>query len=164
MGRNDRLAPSIPFPKYRFLPGKNAHPSSETGHSAGQPDPVADPLILSRTDTNPALRFALDLFNDQYFWESHVYFEAIWNAEARSGSNAAFLKGMIKLGAAFVKFKLGHTPQAQVHLERAREIFVSLMQTESEKFLGFNLKEIISQIDTSIATACTPFTVYPEWK
>src|SRR5689334_15901904 len=95
-----RFIPTWPFPSYIFIPGVNPHPKKTGGHSHGEPEPKSEPLDLQKPQDSQFLRFSLDLYNYGYFWESHVYFEALWNAHGRQGSVADFLKGMIKLSAA----------------------------------------------------------------
>ena len=134
-----RLIPSLPFPSYIFIPGVNAHPKKEGGHMEGQLDPVSEIIDLNHPEDSKFLRYSLDLYNHGYFWESHVYFEAIWNAHGRVGSVADFLKGMIKLGAAGVKLQINQANNARLHFLRAKELFESVMKAEGSTFLGFNL-------------------------
>lgn len=147
-----RLLPEKPFPPYVFIPGVNPHPKKEGGYREGIPEPVATQVEREHPEQNEFFNYALDLFNHGYFWESHVYFEALWNAHGRVGSAADFFKGMIKLGAAGVKVSLKQTSNAVDHYLRARELFSIVMDEESEVFLGINLREIIQQIDQRALT------------
>lgn len=125
----------------------------------GEGDPVSPKIDMLHPELSEDLRYSLDLYNHGYFWESHVYFEALWNAHGRVGSVADFLKGMIKLGAAGVK-TLIHEPQsAQGHLERAKELFELVKDQEGRIFLGFDLENIISSLKGP-----GPIEVHPNWK
>lgn len=156
-----RLIPSWPFPSYIFMPGQNPHPKKEEGHMAGENDPVATRFLdPASSDT---LRYALDLYNFGYFWESHVYFEALWNAYGRVGSEADFFKGIIKLGAAGLKLKLNQKHNADVHFLRAIALIEEVMISEGECFLGFDLPKIINDIKHSMANE-TSLTIYPNWE
>lgn len=126
----------------------------------GEKDPVVAPLDPARPFDSDVLRYSLDLYNHGYFWESHVYFEALWNAHERKGSVADFLKGMIKLGAAGVKMALKQEVSARGHLDRAKELFQAVMEKEGEVFLGFNLKDIILRMDTGLEVP----EVHPHWE
>lgn len=126
----------------------------------GEEDPVVPPLDVHRPSDSETLRYSLDLYNHGYFWESHVYFEALWNAHKREGSVADFLKGMIKLGAAGVKLRLNQAASARGHMERASELFEDVMKKEGERFLGFNLKDLVA----STRAATEPPEVHPEWE
>jgi hypothetical protein len=125
----------------------------------GEQDPIVSPIDVKRPQFNEDFRYALDLFNHGYYWESHVYFEALWNAHGRHGPISDFLKGMIKLGAAGVKLALGQSGLAQGHKERAIDLFQALLDLEGEVFLGFRLRVLIESIGTSLAVP----DVYPEW-
>ncbi|WPU66761.1 DUF309 domain-containing protein [Peredibacter starrii] len=159
-----RLIPDWPFPPYIFVPGENPHPKKSGGHMEGQGDPVARPIDLDHPEQSEFLRYSLDLYNAQYFWESHVYLEALWNAHGRVGSVADFLKGLIKLGAAGVKVKINQKASAIDHLLRAKELLSMVMEKEGSLFLGFNLEKIIDLIDNSIDSKELSLKVYPEWK
>lgn len=163
MKRNTRLIPEWPFPSYVFIPGKNPHPKKLGGHMEGLGDPVAKPLDISHPEESEFLRFSLDLYNHEYFWESHVYFEALWNAHGRVGSVADFLKGMIKLGAAGVKINIGQRASALDHFTRAKELFSIVKAVEGPIFLGFDLKQLILDIDQTMDTEEMKLSVYPLW-
>ncbi|WP_372651408.1 DUF309 domain-containing protein [Halobacteriovorax sp.] len=121
-----RYAPKRSFPSYAFTPGKNKHPNKEGGHSFGLDEITSDKLSLSNTD----YLFAIDLINYEYYWEAHVYLEAIWNAHNRKGPEADFCKGLIKMSAGALKYRLNSIPSFEGHLDRAIELFESLVGTE----------------------------------
>jgi uncharacterized protein len=163
MNIQHRYIPSWPFPPYIFVPGKNPHPKKVGGHMEAEEDPCTEPLDLANPQEAEFLRYSLDLFNYGYFWESHVYFEALWNAHRREGSVADFLKGMIKLGAGGVKISIDQTEAAAGHYERARELFTSVKDAEGDVFLGFNLLNLIIKIDTALETKEMTIYVHPDW-
>lgn len=113
------------FPPYKFLPGKAPHPEKEGGYMRNQ---YLDPMPVTNENyfEHELYLYALDLFNYAYYWESHVYWEHLWNLAKRAGSVAETLKALIKLAAAGVKMKLGQTEAAYGHLERAIELFQSV--------------------------------------
>lgn len=158
-----RYSPERAFPTYIFIPGKTPHPKKSGGHMEGQGDPVAEPLSLEHPEQHPFLRYSLDLYNHGYYWESHVYFEALWNAHGREGSVADFLKGMIKLGAAGVKLALNQKVFAIEHFQRAQELFFEVMKKKGASFLGFDLEKIQKQIDQSIKNPEQKIILRPEW-
>jgi predicted metal-dependent hydrolase len=160
---NKRFIPAWPFPSYIFIPGENAHPKKSGGHMEGLGDPVATPIDAGHPEANEFLRFSLDLYNHGYFWESHVYFEAIWNAHGRQGSVADFMKGMIKLGAAGVKIKINQQASAVDHFLRAKELFASVMASEGPDYLGFDLKKILKDIDQAMESQEMQLKVFPSW-
>lgn len=130
----------------------------------GEKDPVAPVIEIESPEGNQYLRYALDLFNYGYFWESHVYFEALWNAHNRQGSVAEFLKAMIKLGAAGVKLSLEQESTARAHFIRAREILESVRNTEGSLYLGFDLCDLTHKIIHAEKTLEKTIYLLPKWK
>ena len=130
----------------------------------GEKDPVSEKVDPLAPQMNKHFRYALDLFNHGYFWESHVYFEAIWNAHGRKGTTAEFMKGMIKLGAAAIKFKLDQTVSGEGHLARGMELFDYVKKEEGSPFLGMDLDAINASILEAMEKKKVDFNVYPLWK
>lgn len=129
----------------------------------GESDPIIPQLSESHPQESEALRYSLDLYNHGYFWESHVYFEALWNAHERKGDVADFLKGMIKLGAAGVKFNLGQSVAAHGHLSRARELFQGLLEKRGTHYLGFSIERILASLDSALSEGVKCPVIRPEW-
>lgn len=154
-----RLIPERPFPEYIFIPGKNPHPKKLGGHMEGEEDPIALVINLSHPNENDFFRYAIDLFNFGYFWESHVYFEALWNAHQRTGDVADLMKAMIKLGAAGVKILIGENLRAEEHRDRARELFEIVRAHQGDQYLGINILDLIQQIDSKV-----DIKIIPQWK
>jgi uncharacterized protein len=152
-----RYLPDRAFPSYVFIPGENPHPKKVGGHMEGQADPVATPIDPQAPEKNEYLRYSLDLLNHEYFWESHVYFEALWNAHGRVGPIAEFLKALIKLGAAGVKRSIGQKEAASGHCDRACELLNVVRHQVGDDFLGFDLKSLIDSISRGFLTA------HPSW-
>lgn len=111
----------LPFPPYRFLPGKAPHPEKEGGYLKGN-KPEVEELNVENADRNLYFLYAIDLFNAKYYWESHVYWEAIWNKNNRIGEAADLLKGLIKIAAGMVKKELDSKEAYKGHIERAIEL------------------------------------------
>ena len=151
------------FPPYIFIPGQNPHPKKSGGHMEGEEDPLCSPLDQAFPQDSETLRYSLDLFNHAYYWEAHVYLEALWNAHQREGGVADFLKALIKLSAAGVKLNLDQKESAAGHLKRARDLLEEVMGSEGELFLGFNLQNILSEIHKSLGEELSLFEIHPSW-
>lgn len=152
-----------PLPQYIFIPGANPHPKKSGGHMEGLADPKAHEIDLHHPEQNSELAYALDLFNYGYYWESHVYFEALWNAHQRSGAVSDLMKAFIKLGAAGVKLSIDQKESARGHFERALELISSVMTTQGRVFLGFDLTLIHMNIKTALSQDLQIFDIYPDW-
>jgi len=88
-----------------------------------QQDPVASVNLVSGWRVSSDYLFGIDLFNHGFYWEAHEIWEQLWIACGRSGQEADFLKGLIKLAAAGVKVREGRPIGVQRHASRARELF-----------------------------------------
>lgn len=117
MNSSPKRYSSIDFPPYAHLPGVSVHPNKPGGHQADRGEPKA-----STENAQELFEYGIDLFNFGYFWEAHVYFEALWHFEGRSGGNADFLKALIKLSAAALKARMNSTEAALGHKLRAHEL------------------------------------------
>lgn len=129
----------------------------------GEAEPQAPLIDIERPENNIFLRYALDLFNFGYFWESHVYFEALWNAHGRQGSVADLMKAFIKLGAAMIKLNLKQQQSAIGHFNRAQELLSALTQQEGSPFLGFNLSELSGSTAALASGDEMTMQVHPQW-
>ena len=128
-----RLCPDRPLPPYSYVPGRLPHPISDpAGHSYGlhlnspgevEQKPVASVSLVSGWQESSDYLFGIDLFNHGFYWEAHETWEQLWIACGRSGREADFLKGLIKLAAAGVKVREGRPIGVQRHALRARELF-----------------------------------------
>jgi hypothetical protein len=157
-----RLAPEIPFPPYSFVPGQAPHPTSDpAGHSHGvKPAPV-DAVDPDHWHASRRYLHALDLFNEQYYWEAHEQFEQIWLAAGRQGPVANLLKGLIKLSAAGVKHREGKPQGVRSHAGRAAEIFRGVGR--EGLFLGLSTAGLVELAEEVVRTGWpdTPPTLAP---
>ncbi|MCF8058875.1 MAG: DUF309 domain-containing protein [Bacteriovoracaceae bacterium] len=137
--KTPRYLPQWELPPYAFIPGKHPHPEKKGGHMENTEVSV-EPLDPTSPLENKAFLYGLDLFNNGYYWESHVWWEALWNKAGRKGELADFLKALIKLAAGGVKINLDQKPVSQGHIDRALELLIPL---EEEIFCGINIKDLI---------------------
>lgn len=103
-----RLAADFPFPRYAFIPGKNAHPRTQREIHAMPEVPLPS-----------APAYAADLFHRGFFWEAHEVWERLWNEAGRKGKEADRYKALIHLAAAGVKAREGKYDGMRVHFARA---------------------------------------------
>lgn len=141
-----RFIPEWPFPPYIFIPGINAHPEKEGGYMHGK-KLISEPIDPLHPLQNQYFAYAMDLFNYHFYWESHVYFEVLWNVHGRVGPIADFLKALIKLGAAGVKFNLKQNEAANGHLQRAKELLMEIKQGHGETILFFNIMKLLEDLE-----------------
>ena len=105
--------------------------------------------------------------------------EQLWIKFGRSGRDADFLKGLIKLAAAGVKSREGRPVGIQRHACRAGELFRLVLETTTENqpsihFGGMDLQSLCKAAETIAAKAITiacqsdeltsalPLTLFPK--
>jgi hypothetical protein len=111
------------LPPYSYVTGQFPHPIRDAaGHSYGHLPETVEPIDESNWRTNAAWLWAIDLFNQGFFWEAHEAWEGLWHAAGRRGVTADFLKGLIKLAAAGVKHREGRPEGVRRHTARAIEL------------------------------------------
>lgn len=140
-----RLVPEIDFPEYAFLPGRDIHPNKPGGHAFNQSEQSAEMVDHEHPEKSRELRYGLDLLNFGYFWESHVQFEALWNAHGRNSDEALFFKALIKIGAAGLKENLGQKTASAGHLERSLQILKELNPSK-KIILGFDIETLAAHL------------------
>lgn len=159
--RADRLVPDWPLPPYRHVPGETAHPYRHLeGHSHGEPEPTAAPLVPTAAYRSRTYLAGFDLFNAGYFWEAHVAWEALWQAHGRRGPAAELLRALIRLAAAGVKGLEGSAKGARRHGLAAAGIADELRgELGLERLLGVDLRELAAAAHA--LGACTPRRLEP---
>lgn len=147
-----RYVPQRAFPAYAHDPGITAHPyRDEGGHSRGQSEPTVPPVDPADPMASEALLWGLDLFNHGYFWEAHVWWEAIWVAHERSGDLAEVVQALIKLAAAGVKARAVVPGGVRSHCEGAAELLDGVRARSGKRWmLGIDLAEL-SDLARSVA-------------
>ncbi len=148
-----------PLPPYTHIPGVTPHPIRDpAGHSYEGPDApaVTAPLTAHVPPTwaelpdHPEFRWAVQLFNAGYYWESHEAWESLWHAAGRTGPLADFLKGLIKLAAAGVKLREHNLVGVERHARRSLELFSEVHQKrdrENDISAGLPLSELMWMAD-----------------
>jgi predicted metal-dependent hydrolase len=142
-----RFVPGRALPAYAFVPGRHPHPESDpAGHSFGLARAHVAAVDARNWQSSEAYVFGLDLFNQGYYWEAHVEFEALWHAAGRHGPTADFLKGLIRLAAAGVKHRAENARGVRSHAEKAAELWREVkrgLAEGQERFLGLHVRELI---------------------
>jgi hypothetical protein len=133
-----------PFPRYRFIPGETPHPRRHVqGHSFGQPEPKLAGFEARLWRNSQDYRFAVDLFNFGFWWESHELFEAFWHASGRRTPEGRFFQGLIQLAAAHLKRRIRNTAAAVRLFDRAS---ASLRQAPPV-CMGIDIETLVQDIE-----------------
>lgn len=103
---------ATPFPPYRFVPGRNphptAHPEGHSYHPPGEPQEEVPWVAPEHWRQSDAYRYGCDLHNHAYWWEAHEAWEGLWQVCDKKASQGLFLQGLIQVAAAHLKLYVGH--------------------------------------------------------
>jgi hypothetical protein len=172
-----RYAPAERLPPYSYVPGHGLpHPVNDpAGHLSSRQarahEPLIAPAVLASLPTDPASRrrelasalagnarwfYALDLFNEGFYWEAHEAWEGFWHALGRTTPEAQFVQGLIHLAAACVKVREGKANGVARHTRRSRELLGDLAATHPGGTLGLapeSIAAVVAELERC-APAC----------
>ncbi|HET6638208.1 MAG TPA: DUF309 domain-containing protein [Gemmatimonadota bacterium] len=102
----------------------------------------------------------MDLFNAEYWWESHEALEALWHAAGRTTTPARFVQALVHLSAACLNRRRGHLAAAQrqaaraVRGLRAARALRGLSAAGSSRafVMGIDVERLIGDIQRSFAS------------
>ena len=137
----------IPLPETRYQPGIS--PRSVRQRSKGWLESLQKPARLDRAAWQKSLhyRYAIDLFNGQYWWEAHEVLEGLWVKAGRRDDLALFLQGLIQVCAALLKKSQGIEEGARSLAARG----VPKIAAHSGIFLGVHVENLVQAIQSYIA-------------
>ena len=99
------------------------HPNKEGGHSFGDSSPSCVGMQEEALH-NRCFWFGVDLYNHSYYWEAHVWWEALWHRSRKDRAWDAFFKGLIKIAAGALKMKMGRAETARDLWRRAQGLLL----------------------------------------
>jgi len=136
-----------PFPPYRFLPGVNPHPiENPRGHSFGKESEKFFTTPLGKWQENESYLYAVDLYNDAFWWESHEALEGLWRKVPREKIQGQFLQGLIKISAAFLKWTLRERRGVIQHYDSAMK-HLCFVSAQEPFFWGIHLPPYLDNLE-----------------
>lgn len=152
-GKTERYAAHQPFPPYRHRPGDTPHPRRDiAGHSHGLPEPTSVALTESNWREHEAWLVGVDLFNGQYWWEAHEWWEAAWRVT--EGPNRHLLQGLIQLAAAWLKKTAGNERGRDGLWRRAHRNLQQAV-TEDDRSVGLDVDAVMATAEKDLRAADT---------
>ncbi len=147
-----------PFPRYRFLPGRNPHPTSNPlGHSFRPPGQPEAPVHFHPPHewlSSPDYLFGCDLYNHAYWWEAHEAWAGLWQLTEKQEVQGRFLQGLIQVSACHLKIHLSQAAGVRrLHESSSRYLDFVLERTQSEPIMGLDLRAFRSRVDEYVAAA-----------
>ena len=148
---------SLPFPAYRFIPGKAPHPTRDPdGHSYNQPLRQLVSFKPGDWQSCEDYLYGIDLFNHRYWWEAHEALEAVWVAVGRRTQTGLFIQGLIQVSVAHLKWSQGFHDTARQMSSEALE----KMKHVQGQFMGIEIDAFRSDVTAYFAAATeTPVAI-----
>ena len=109
---------------------------------------------------NKAWLWAIDLFNQGFYWEAHEAWEGLWHAAGRRGPTADLLKGLIKLAAAGVKARECRPEGVKLHAARAAEL---LEPSRGRIVFGIAADGLLTEADRLTKTNAAAWQPFQIW-
>lgn len=133
----------VPFPAYRFVPGREPHPTSDPeGHSYvadGEEHPPVNLLPPELWRESVDYLFGCDLYNHAYWWEAHEAWEGLWQLTDKDGPQGRFLSGLIKAAACHLNLFMEDMPGAtRLWQAAAMDLRAAVDGLDSPTFMGLN--------------------------
>lgn len=128
----------IPFPAYRYVPGRSAHPRRDPlGHSFGKEE--LEPVRLDPDTWNKSIPYlhSIDLYNYAYWWEAHEAFEALWQGAEKDSPLSQMFRGLIQIAASNLKRFMGAEDAAKALATRG----LARLSSAPSPWLGMDVRE-----------------------
>lgn len=134
----------VPFPPYRFVPGRHPHPIADpAGHSyhpPGTPPPNVPLVAPEDWRTSEAYLYGCDLYNHAYWWEAHEAWEGLWQRTDKAGVQGRFLQGLIQVSACHLKlFVRGWDGVARLRRTSEEHLRFALSSIGDETYMGLRV-------------------------
>jgi hypothetical protein len=105
----------------------------------------------------------VDLFNHEYWWESHEALESLWHAAGRTTAPARFVQSLVHLSAACLNRRRGHQAAGRRQAARsvqalraARAHGITPTGCAGPFGMGIDLDRLIGDIERSFASDGAP--------
>ena len=138
----------IPFPGYRFIPGRTPHPTRDPrGHSYGLQETTLAGFKPECWFDCEMYLYGIDLFNHHYWWEAHEAWEIVWKCVPRFSRSGLFLQGLIQITAAMLKSEQG-LRQASERLARSG---IEKLDLAGNVYFGVDIPDFSERVRAYVA-------------
>jgi len=94
--------------------------------------------------------YSIDLFNHQYWWETHEVLEKLWIETTEEPKLHNFLQGLILISAALLK-KCEDSPIPAIKLYKKSIDKINIGQ---KNYLGINVESFIKSVESYLLEQC----------
>jgi len=142
---------TLSLPPYRLVPGLNPHPHrNPRGHGFGSSKLPPGTWEAAQWRTLVGYLYAVDLYNQAYWWEAHEELEELWIAAGRTSVRAQFVQGLIQVAAANLNRHRGHDRAAAGQAARGLARLEGARRLQSV-FMGVDIAAFASEVEAYFA-------------
>lgn len=139
-----------PLPAYRHLPFQNAHPFlDEDGHSYGETLVPVEGFGPDNWQDSDEFLYAIDLFNNGYWWEAHERLKHVSIGAGRESSTGRFIQGLIQVAAGLLKLSMAEPVPAKTLIE----LGLGNLEADANPFLGIDAIKLKRAVLDCLAAA-----------
>lgn len=143
---------SVAFPPYRFLPGRDPHPTANpAGHSfvpPGASEHAVEWRLAEEWVESVDYLLGCDLYNHAYWWEAHEAWEGLWHLPERGSLQYRFLQGLIQVSACHLKLRLGRADGVERLRASSSEYLRSVVDEVGESpYMGLRVGQFLRSVD-----------------
>lgn len=131
---------NLDLPDYKYIPGNGLHPKKRKCEHI--PIIKEQEIAFEMENWSSSLRYlyAIDLFNEQYYWEMHEVLEHIWLQFGRKSLIGQFLQGLIQLSIALLK----KSKENKNGMHRLKEKAIKNLTAKNGIFLGIEIEKLLT--------------------
>lgn len=131
------------MPAKRHIPFINTAPELDKGeHLPGEPLPPVEEFGEQNWQDCETYLYAIDLFNQGYWWEAHELLKPVCLAAGRESEVGQFIEGLIQLTAAQLKHYMREEEGARRLVERG----LATLTARQGIFLGIDIARFASEV------------------
>lgn len=157
-----RFLPEREFPRYAYLPGRDAHPTRDAaGHSFGAPDEPPPYVAPAEWRASREYLWGADLYNHGYLWEAHEAWESLWHVAKREPEQASFLQGLIQCAAACLKVRMNQPTGMQRLAALGLEKLAAVARAHGGRYMGLDVDAFSDAMRAYAASSPTTIDARP---
>ncbi|MFO1518346.1 MAG: DUF309 domain-containing protein [bacterium] len=142
-----RYASSLPFPAYRYIPGR--------GMKKEEPRRDIPKIEIEILDSqnwreNTAYLYGMDLYHQGYYYEAHEVWEELWHAVGHETTVGLYLKALIQNAAAQLKLAMGELEPARRLSLKAKDLLEQVQRSltrDSETWMGLSFSSFLEEME-----------------
>lgn len=138
---------TISLPGRKYIPGQGVHPDKDPrGSHIPEYASTTTKFNAGNWQYSQQYLYAIDLFNNGFWWEAHEVLENLWIESGRKSAAAKFIQGIIQISAALLK----HSQSLHRGAVRLMARGLSKIRLQSGSYLGIDVEKFANEVELFI--------------